>query len=235
MGFLNFLTQHITWGIKRNEIVLDIGAGNNPILRADILVDKYVDSDAERYSGIIVDRPFVNADGQHLPFKDKCIDFIYCSYVLEHIPDPEVFLHEVERVSKRGVIVTPHGDYEKLDPRKMHLWYIWNKANKLILKQKHCWDEYPNLSRYFYKITATDGYQRFYSKKHSLFNTTYFWNERVSHEIIRDHDFDYSRFEMGFSDNNLNSKTKNAVPAKFKFKSIGGRIIRPIISSRSFD
>ena len=232
MSFLNFLTGHIHWKIKKNDIVIDIGAGNNPILRANILVDKYKDTDAERYSGLIIDRPFVNADGEKLPFKDKLIDFIHCSHVLEHIPNPEAFLSELERVGKRGVIVTPNGDYERLDPRRVHLWYIWNKKGKLLLKQKHQWDEYPDLSRYFYQITASKGYWKFYSNNFPLFNTVYYWEEKIDYEIIRDHDFDFSRFTMGFSEDCLANKDRKKIPIKFKLKSLIGKLVRPLISSK---
>lgn len=91
MGFWNFLTLHKQWNIRRTDVVLDIGSGNNPILRADILVDRFTRTDAERSSGIIIDRPFINADAQWLPFKDKSVDFIYCSHLLEHIPEPALF------------------------------------------------------------------------------------------------------------------------------------------------
>ena len=114
MGFYQYLTDHIKWGIRRDDIVVDIGAGNDPILRANFLIDKYVHTDAERYSGIIIDRPLINADGDNLPIKNKSIDFLHCRHVLEHIPKPEKFISELERVAKRGIIITPNGDYPKL-------------------------------------------------------------------------------------------------------------------------
>ena len=230
MSFFNYLTLHNKLHIRRDDIVIDIGSGNNPILRANILVDKYIDIDVERYSGIIIDRPFLNADAEKLPFKNKAIDFVYCSHVLEHIPNPDFFLRELERVGKRGIIVTPHGDYEKLDPRKMHLWYIWNNDGKLLLKQKYHWDEYSDFSRYFYQITISQGYWKFYSKNWKLFNTTYLWEEKIDYEIIRDSDFDFSKFMMGFSDDWSNDKTKLKIPAIFQVKSLIGKLVRRIIS-----
>ena len=231
MGFLNYLTLHRKWNIRTDDIVIDIGSGNNPILRANILVDKYIDIDVERYSGIIIDRPFLNADAEKLPFKNKAIDFVYCSHVLEHIPNPKVFLRELERVGKRGAIVTPHGDYEKLDPRKMHLWYIWNNNGKLIIKQKHQWDEYSVCSRYFYQITTSKGYWRFYSRNWFLFNTVYLWNEKIDYEIIQDRAFDFFNFKMGFIEDRSKSKTRLKIPKIFFLKSLIGKLVRAIISS----
>lgn len=230
MGLVNFLTVHKTWGIKRGEIVLDIGAGNNPIMRANILVDKYVKTDIERYSGLIIDRPFINADGEALPFKDKSIDFVYCSHVLEHIPHPEVFLHEIQRVGKRGLIVTPNGDFEKLDPRRMHLWNISNQDGKLVLVQKQQWDEFPEISRYFYKITAIKEFQKLYSKNFNFFNTSYQWEDKIYFEIIRKGDFDFSKFTMGFNQNDGEYRTALKIPLKFRAKSLIGKIARTILA-----
>ena len=232
MGFFNYLVLHRRYNIRKNDLVADIGAGNNPILRANILVDKYIDMDAERYSGIVIDRPFVNADGEKLPFKDKSIDFVYCSHVLEHIPNPEVFIEELERVGKRGVIITPHGDSEKLDPRKMHLWYIWNKNDKLIIKQKHQWNEYFELSRYYYNITTSKEYTKLILKNWTLFNVVYYWEEKIDYEIIQDHDFDFSKFNMGFIEDNFINKRRNKIPIKYHVKSLIGKLVRAIIISK---
>ena len=230
MGLVNFLTAHRNWGIKRGEIVIDIGAGNNPILRANILVDKYVKTDIERYSGIIIDRPFVNADGEALPFKDKSIDFVYCSHVLEHIPNPEVFLSEIQRVGKRGLIVTPRGDFEKLDPRRMHLWYISNLDEKLVLVQKQQWDEFPEISRYFYKITAMKDFQKLYTRNFDYFNTAYHWEDKIHFEIIRNGEFDFSKFTMGFNQDDSEHRVALKIPLKFRAKSVIGKIAKTILS-----
>ena len=42
-----------------------------------------------------------------LPFKDKEFDYVILSHVLEHIPNPIEFIHEVERIGKSGYIEIP--------------------------------------------------------------------------------------------------------------------------------
>lgn len=47
---------------------------------------------------------FVQADGEHLPFKDHAFDVVVATEVLEHVENPEEFLAECLRVSRRMVI-----------------------------------------------------------------------------------------------------------------------------------
>ncbi len=51
------------------------------------------------------------APGDDLPFKDKTVDFVLASHVIEHFPDPVKALLEWERVARRYVfVVAPHRD-----------------------------------------------------------------------------------------------------------------------------
>lgn len=49
-----------------------------------------------------VNYSYLQSDGTHLPFADKSFDHVICSEVLEHIPDYEDFLKEIERITKDG-------------------------------------------------------------------------------------------------------------------------------------
>ena len=42
------------------------------------------------------------ADAARLPFKNQSFDRIICSEVLEHVPDPDLVLAEIERILKPG-------------------------------------------------------------------------------------------------------------------------------------
>lgn len=50
------------------------------------------------------DRPFVKqaVDIQNIPFEDDYFDLIYCSHVLEHVPDDRKAMSELSRVLKPG-------------------------------------------------------------------------------------------------------------------------------------
>jgi SAM-dependent methyltransferase len=96
---------------------IEIGASahNDYGLRA-INVDRYAEMDTEykaeeiRLCGFT--RPIdLVAPGDDLPFKDKTVDFVFASHVIEHFPDPLRALHEWRRVAKHRVVaVVPHRD-----------------------------------------------------------------------------------------------------------------------------
>jgi SAM-dependent methyltransferase len=50
--------------------------------------------------------PGVVSDAHALPFKDKSIDLVLCSEVLEHVVDPELAIAELERVCSKYLIIT---------------------------------------------------------------------------------------------------------------------------------
>ena len=56
MPLLNFLFRHRKLGIKRSDLVIEIGSGGDPLLRSDILVEKYIKDQTERSSVIMSDR-----------------------------------------------------------------------------------------------------------------------------------------------------------------------------------
>lgn len=223
MGFYNYLTEHFKWGITREDIVIDIGGGNDPILRANMIVEKYVDNDQERYSGLMKDRLILNFDGAKLPFKDKSIDFVHCRHVIEHVPDVEAFINEIQRVGKRGIIIAPHGDYEKLDPRDKHIWYVFSQDGQLVFKQKPCWDEFPDVSKYFRSIISLKGYWPFIGRHYEVFNTVFFWDDTIDFVVQRKGDFDWSKFTKAF---NATKAKKHRVFIKHRIKAFVGKFFR---------
>ena len=62
---------------------------------------------------------FVEASGLNLPFADETFDVVICSEVLEHIPDYEVMLQEIDRVLIRG------GVFAMSVPRYGPEWLCW--------------------------------------------------------------------------------------------------------------
>lgn len=52
----------------------------------------------------------VLGDAHHLPIRDRCFDLVLCSEVLEHVPNPEVTLKELIRVSKKYILITVAGE-----------------------------------------------------------------------------------------------------------------------------
>ena len=148
--------------IKRGDRVLEVGGGQNPHPRSNVIVDKYVDDNFHRSGDLKVlkHQEFLNADGENLPFKDKEFDYVICCQVLEHVENPARFLSEQFRVAKKGFIETPSLLGEYLFPKDSHKWILHEHKDVLYLVDKK-------------KINFTVGYDlceliQDYLPKHSI-------------------------------------------------------------------
>jgi len=124
--------------IKAGDRVLEVGSGDFPHPRANVLVDKYVNDNYHRCGDIRVGRKqvFVEADGTSLPFKDKEFDYVICSHTLEHVEDPAAFIAEQFRVARRGYMEIPSLLGEYLCPKESHKWISHEHNNVLYLVEK---------------------------------------------------------------------------------------------------
>src|ERR1700716_505239 len=124
--------------IKRGDRVLEVGGGQNPHPRSNVIVDKYVDDNFHRSGDlkILKHQEFLNADGENLPFKDKEFDYVICCQVLEHVENPVRFLSEQFRVAKKGYIEVPSLIGEYLFPRESHKWILHEYKDVLYLVDK---------------------------------------------------------------------------------------------------
>lgn len=119
-------------------LVVEVGGGQRPQPRADIVVDKYVYDDTERAGETQLDtsRPLVVADGQYLPFADDSVDYVIAMHVLEHATDPERFAAELSRVAPRGFVQVPSREAELTFGWKFHPWLIDLAGGKLVFRPK---------------------------------------------------------------------------------------------------
>lgn len=130
----SYQEKFITFDIPDGSVVLDIGGGHYPFPKATILSDRYLETTEHRAKPLIRDdRPFVLLDIHDLPFRDKSIDFIYCSHVLEHVEDPYHACSELMRVGRRGYIETPASAADLLFAwaKGMHKWQVVSINNTL--------------------------------------------------------------------------------------------------------
>jgi SAM-dependent methyltransferase len=142
--------------IKSTDRVLEIGSGNRPRRRSDVLCDKFAADNTERSAGdaIVIDkRPFVIADGLALPFKDESFDYVIASHILEHVDDPHKFVSELTRVAKRGYIETPSELGEKIFGWPFHKWIVRFEDNTIIMRPRSGDSPFAD---YFHKMYEHD-------------------------------------------------------------------------------
>lgn len=150
--------------LTQNDKILDVGGSATQI--TEIPVDTLVDilSPEEfaktmpaslRAETKLLAKHFVRLDlgVDRFPFPDKHFDFCICTHTLEDLFDPRLALREMERVAKRGFILTPSRgsemvftDYDitdwltggrRLPGHSHHHWFMENKDNCLVITPKH--------------------------------------------------------------------------------------------------
>ncbi|MDO8451753.1 MAG: methyltransferase domain-containing protein, partial [bacterium] len=151
--------------IKPDDLVLEIGSGNNPNPRSDILCDRYLTDNSERAGGfpIVIDRPFVRCDAYALPFADKTFDYVICSHILEHMDDPKKFIAEVTRVGKAGYIEVPSAVSERIFGWSIHHWYCRVEKKGIILAPKSDGERFGG---FFHRLIETQFWFRRYIDAH---------------------------------------------------------------------
>jgi SAM-dependent methyltransferase len=169
--------------VKSHDLVLDVGSGDNPHVRADILCDAHLLDSGER-SGkfdLIVDgRPFVFADACKMPFKDKAFDFIICSHLLEHMNDPADLLEELMRVGKAGYIEAPSSLMEKLYGWSFHRLLIDYDEDFLVIRPKPKDEKVGIMPE---EVKRSSYWERLFKKNRKYFLVSYFWKERIEYRI----------------------------------------------------
>ncbi len=171
--------------IKPGDLVLEIGSGNNPNPRSDILCDRYVHDNGERAGefDIVIDRPFVVADGYRLPFADKTFDYVICSHIVEHMGDPKAFLAEVTRVAKAGYIDVPSAASERVFGWDIHHWYCGKKGNALVLQRK---TEGEQFGGFFHRLVADQiWFRRFFEEHESEWYVQFEWEGTILLRVMR--------------------------------------------------
>ena len=122
-----FVERRIALPVADADLVLDVGSGDKPSWRADVLLDRYTGADyASQRSGRAsarVSRPLFDADAADMPFADGVFDYAVCSNLLEHVPDPVGVAAELTRVARAGYIEVPEAGSAKIVDFPSHLWW----------------------------------------------------------------------------------------------------------------
>ena len=158
----------------KQGLVLEIGSGENPNPRSNVLVDRFLFDNTERGGDLVIDRPFVVADAHHLPFKDGAFAYTICSHILEHMDDPLQFVSELKRVSHAGYIQSPSEIAEKTFHWSFHRWYVNLVDDVIILHPREAVEPFGEFFDYLYAYNPA-----YYVFQRSMPHL--FWVEREWH------------------------------------------------------
>ncbi len=160
-------------------LVLEVGSGENPHPRSNILVDRYLSDNIERGGDLLIDRPLVVADAHHLPFREGAFAYIICSHILEHMDDPPQFVRELEYVGTAGYIGSPSEIAERLFHWHFHRWYVnLRDDGTLVLHPKEPQEPFGELFDYLYEYNPA-----YYFFQRSMPHL--FWIELEWHDTIK--------------------------------------------------
>lgn len=183
---LRFFWRRMGLQIPREALVLDIGSGDNPHGRADLLCDRDVASHHDRPGILHLDRPFVVGDAECLPFRDDAFDYIISSHVLEHTERPDRVLGELMRVGRAGYIETPSTFSEKLGGMITHRWTT-DLANGVLLVQRKArptFDEQLHFTFHRLWQAGAPAFMFFYWQNLPLFYTRLEWRGQIPYRLV---------------------------------------------------
>ncbi|MFX1590526.1 MAG: class I SAM-dependent methyltransferase [Promethearchaeota archaeon] len=222
------------FNLNRNDLVLEIGSGSNPLIRSDVLLDKYPIITREHRSSlksvVMDDRPFIVGDACDLPFCNSSFDFVIVRHVLEHLKNPVEFINEIKRISKGVFISAPspftelvHGgfqniSYENLERKHVnqlhhgrgtlgHMWYVLGSENRIYLLAK---------SAEFYPMYLIFGY---FIKNETKYKQSVFFNKNPEWRETKFISRDVNKIEVTII-KDLEDKTQESVDINELIKSL---------------
>jgi SAM-dependent methyltransferase len=140
----SFRRRRIDIPVGVGDLVLDVGSGDKPHWRADILVDRFPDAEhAVQRSGSAsarLTRPLFDADVTAMPFKDRAFDYVNCSHLLEHVVDPAAAITELQRVAGAGYVEVPAAGSARILDFPSHLWWCRLDDGVLVFEAKRALD-----------------------------------------------------------------------------------------------
>jgi uncharacterized protein YbaR (Trm112 family)/SAM-dependent methyltransferase len=180
---LGYLLDWRRFDIARTDTVLEIGSGGHPLIRSDILCDKYPFASYERFlhAPLVRDRPIVAGDAMCLPFRDKSVDFIYCNDLAEHLDEPHHFFDECSRVGRKGVIITPSMLAERMFGWDYHAVMFDVRDGGLVIHRK-TEDNWAWFGGTFHELWLADpGFRQVFARHPEIFRMTFEWQDRIPH------------------------------------------------------
>ena len=116
--------------LKSGDEVLDFGCGSMTVARHIISKKKVKITGVDVVDYLKEDFKFIKYDGGKLPFKNDSFDTVIAAFVLHHTENPEFYLKELKRVSRKKIILME--DTYKNFLEKALTYIVDFIANKMI-------------------------------------------------------------------------------------------------------
>lgn len=183
--------ESTAWALRRfhtpvspEALVLEVGSGGNPYPRANVLLDAYETSRERHWAPLASDRLTVLGFVENLPFRDQAFDFVIAAHVLEHSPQPEVFIGELQRVAKAGYIEVPDALLERLNPYRDHRLEITCRDHTLVIRKKASWRAEPEVVE-LYEDRVKPVLTRHLVPHHPFeFHVRYYWENSIAYRVV---------------------------------------------------
>jgi len=184
MNKLRWSLRRLYVPVRKNALVLEVGSGGNPYPRSNVLLDAYEQTRERHWEPLVQDRPTVLAFGENLPFKDKAFDFVIAAHVLEHTPEPEKFLMELQRVAHGGYIETPDAFMERINPYRDHRLEVTLRDDCLVIRKKHAWVVDAELVELYEHRAKRRVTQQLIPLNPSEFHVRYYWKDNINFRVV---------------------------------------------------
>jgi uncharacterized protein YbaR (Trm112 family) len=182
--FWNLIFGWRKFRIRKDEFVLDVGSGDNPCFRADVICDRYPVDSSQRSGQMKIQiyphQKLIIGDVQSLPFKDKSFDFVICRHLLEHLENPGRGMEELTRVGRRGYIETPSALMEMLYGWDFHKWLVGFRSGNMIFTKKDKSQIYGILPN---KIKKDKSFEELVHKNPDIFLVRCQWDGEINYKI----------------------------------------------------
>jgi SAM-dependent methyltransferase len=183
--------EPMAWALRRfhtpvspEALVLEVGSGGNPYPRANVLLDAYETSRERHWAPLASDRPTVLGFVENLPFRDHAFDFVIAAHVLEHSPQPESFIAELQRVAKAGYIEVPDAFLERVNPYRDHRLEITCRDQTLVIRKKVSWRADEEVVE-LYEDRVKPVLTRHLVPRHPFeFHVRYYWENQIAYRVV---------------------------------------------------
>ncbi len=179
----SFHSRRIAIPVGSDALVLDVGSGDKPHWRADVLLDRFVGTEfGGQRSGRAaarISKPLFAADAADMPFADGVFDYVVCSHVLEHVNDPAAVIAEITRVGRAGYIEVPQAASAKILDFPSHLWWCRLDGSTLVFTAKHARAFDPEIAGYIERSGVERELERLLDRAFDYRVVSLRWNENV--------------------------------------------------------